>query len=95
MNSTRIDTDTNFGAGYNRFIANRAGLMIEHVHKAGALASEVLSATGEMTGRRGYETDAEYQLRRAETAIGLLLDDIRAARQRITALPAPSLEAAE
>lgn len=97
MNSTDLYADTNMGTGLCRDIAGRAALIRADAHKAGAYAVQILNISDKLTGRRAYESDAEFELRMAEISLSLVLDDVRAARAKIAALPAPALrlEAAE
>lgn len=83
-------------ADFNGPIAGRAGLIIAEAHKAGRWAYELKSIVEDLTHRVSFETNAEYQLRQADIALSLVLDDLREVRAKIAALPAgPALEAAE
>lgn len=79
----------------NGAVGGRAALIVAAAHKAGRFAYEARLITEELNGRPAFETSAEDQLRQAEIALQLVLDDIRSARANIAALPVVSvLEAA-
>lgn len=82
-------------ADNNGSIAGRAELIVAAAHKAGRFAAEIKAIADEVTRRVSYETNAEFQLRMADIAVSLVLDDIREARAKLAALPVgPMLEIA-
>jgi hypothetical protein len=74
-------------ADYIGPIYGRAGLIISEAHKAGRFAVEIKAIAEDLTHRASFETRAEFELRQAEIALSLVLDDIRAARAKLAALP--------
>jgi hypothetical protein len=84
-------------------LENTAAVISSHAHNAAAAAQRMNAKAACLDTRPNFEMRAETEMRAAEIALSLAIDDLRAAMAALAALPngttymegAPYMEAAE